>query len=166
MPAKRIKAEDFPRVLQAHLKRDFETAKAVALDTALWGEREATRLTNDRHLIYLHHFKLAWTGGSKREPFGASLRNNVPYAAVIEHGRRPKRPGPPLEPIREWVRVKLVGNGKVDPKDLDRVAFLVRQAIHHRGTPPRHVLRDTVRGMKIKLRKDIVAKLRSLPGNQ
>ena len=48
-------------------------------------------------------FKVTWTEE------GATLSNEAPYFPVIDLGRRPNRPGPPLEPILQWVlRKRLV----------------------------------------------------------
>lgn len=62
-----------------------------------------------------------------------------PYAAVMELGRRPGKPGPPLAPIKEWVRRKLGLQGK----ELDSAAFLIRRKIHVKGIEPRHFFKRT-----------------------
>lgn len=129
----------FPKLLKERLQRDLGLLRRATLEAAMRGVGEAVRATDDRGLVHLGYYKLSWKANSI--PQGAELRNDAPYAGVIEWGRRPGRPGPPLEPIREWVARNLVANGVVKPQDAERVAFAIRRAIHVRGTPPRFVLR-------------------------
>ncbi|MEY2668555.1 MAG: hypothetical protein RJA59_1193, partial [Pseudomonadota bacterium] len=88
---------------------------------------------------------------------GPELRNDTPYAAVLEHGRRPMRPGPPVAPIREWAARKLGLSGP----ELDRVAWAVRNAIHKRGTRPYKVMFRTQLQMRGWFRAAVEARLRT-----
>lgn len=72
---------------------------------------------------------------------GWDVFNTVPYSGVIELGRRPMRPGPPLAPILEYVRRKDLGGSD---EANERIARALREKIHRNGTPPKHILGDTV----------------------
>jgi len=79
---------------------------------------------------------------------GAVLFNDTPYAAVIEHGRRPGSKQPPLAPIAEWLEQKLRGKVKNRKKRLAQarsLAFVVARAIGRRGLPAHRVMARTRR---------------------
>jgi len=90
-----------------------------------------------------------------------------PYAVVMELGRRPGRPGPPLAPILAWVKRKglagtfsikrgktghasrrRVGGAKTKAAQDMRAAVAIRKSIHEKGTKGRFFFRrakaDTV----------------------
>jgi len=142
-------ARRLPSLLRQRLAGDTALLRRVAYETCLRGEAWAVRRTDELGLVDngTPGFKGSW----KSEPItnGAELRNDVLYAGVLEYGRRANRPGPPLEPILEWVQRKLVANGEVAAKDAESVARAVRWSIHHKGTKPRFVLRDTVAQMRV-----------------
>ena len=98
-------------LLRRQLERDRDLVARVALETAQRGLAKAIAETDRQGLVDRGTFKLSWK--AERVPGGAELRNDAPYAAVIEYGRRPGRPGPPLAPILAWVHRKLVANGQV-----------------------------------------------------
>ena len=102
-----IRARDFARAIEQRLRADTEIVRAAALDTVLWGQRRVVARTNAEDLVDLGAYKLGWS--TRRIRDGAELGNSVPYAPVLEYGRRPNRPGPPLQPIIEWVHRKLRG---------------------------------------------------------
>lgn len=84
---------------------------------------------------------------------GAVVSNEAPYFPVLDGGRRPNRPGPPLEPILQWVlrkRLVLDKKGKGHTRAAVRkspdlmaqarsLAFVIRRAIQRRGQPARHI---------------------------
>jgi len=110
MPWREIRADEFEGFLLRQLQEDTETARLVALETAQRGLYRAVKGTNSAGAVDRGQFKRSWVAAPT--PDGAELRNNAPYAGVIEYGRRPGRPGPPLAPIYEWVQRKLRGNIK------------------------------------------------------
>lgn len=103
-------------------------------------------------------------------PLGAELRNDTPYAGIIEDGSRPH--WPPPDPIRAWIirKIKDIGvyrqsqgedaplttkdgkprsarhkDGKIidsDQRIIDSLTFLVCRAISQKGTKPHHILRN------------------------
>ena len=79
-------------------------------------------------------------GGIQALPDPARLKVSVVpapitevYALVMELGRRPNKPGPPLAPIRRWVERQLGKSGK----EAKQIAFLVRRKIHRKGIAAR-----------------------------
>lgn len=154
-----IKASDFGAWLRRRLAADTEIVRAAALEACAWGEADAVKRTREVEAVDQGQFVLAWS--HRALPNGAELRNDAPYAAVIERGRRPGRPGPPLEPILLWVNRKLVKNGAVDPEAAHGVALAIRNAIHIRGTKPRWILRDTMRRMKPRFKREALRRLRA-----
>jgi hypothetical protein len=193
-----IKASQFTAWLSKRLQADTQIVREAALETCLWGEAAAVKRTNAVDAVDQGQFKLSWNHGAI--PLGAEVRNDAPYAGVIERGRRPGRPGPPLAPILAWVNRKLKGEirqnyrfakrlalglagAKQTPKaraqarrDV-RAAFgteaqgvdqgalqaarTIRDAIHARGTKPRWILRDTMREMKPRFKREALRRLRS-----
>ncbi len=157
MPEVTIDIRRLPNELRRRLKHDTALLRQAALEAAIRGQAEAVERTNEAGLVDTGHFKNAWHAAPL--PKGAELRNDAPYASVIEHGRRPGRPGPPIDPIREWVQRKLVKNGVVEPKKAERVAQAIRQAIHKRGTPPRLILGGIVPDLRRWFREEALRRL-------
>lgn len=101
-------AGQFSTAIRQRLKTDTALVAAAALDACLQGVRDVVRTTNKVGAVDLGLFKNAWEASP--EPRGAVLENTAPYAGIIEYGRRPNRPGPPLQPIIEWTGRKLRGD--------------------------------------------------------
>jgi hypothetical protein len=154
VPTITLRVEDFERVLRERVASDLRIAERAAADAAMRGVARAVQRTNELGLVDMGAYKSGW----KAE--GATLRNDAPYAGVIEYGRRPGRPGPPLAPIREWVLRKLVPEGAVAPEDAEGAARAIRDAIHVRGTPPKYVLRDLIPHLRADFVAAILARLR------
>lgn len=75
--------------------------------------------------------------------FSVSLRAES-YLKYLEHGTKPH--WPPVDAIREWIRVKPVlprplPNGKLPTRE--QLAFLIGRKISKYGTRPTHVLSRT-----------------------
>lgn len=156
--AKRITPAQFETELRNRLRRDTKFVEEAALDAALRGERDAVALTDRKGLVDQSQFKLGWK--HRRIPRGAELGNDAPHAPVIEYGRRPNRPGPPLAPIREWVYRKLVATGQVAEEDADGLAFVIRRAIHRRGLPPHRILHHVQRNLGRYLREAAIRRIK------
>jgi hypothetical protein len=145
-----VTADQFPAEIRRRLAADTERLRLVALEVAQQSIADAVRETNAAGAVDQGFYKLSWS--ARAHPRGAELINTAPYAAVLEYGRRPGRPGPPLAPILAWVKRKLVGNGSVKPEDAYGVALAIRQRIHDRGTRPRRILQKVVLRMGPRLR--------------
>lgn len=158
MATRRVTAKQWPGVLKRRLMADTRLLKRAALGAVKRGEAEAVALTKSGELVDRGTFLRGWTSGSTDD--GAYLRNDTPYASVIEYGRRPGAPGPPLQPILEWVYRKLVGNGSVEEADAEEVARAIQISIHRKGTPPVFILRDVSSRMKGYLRDEALRLLK------
>ena len=142
----RITGRQLEPELRRRLAADTELLRRVAYEVVLRGEAWAVEATVAEGVFDTGQFSGSWKGLPL--PDGAELRNDAPYAGVLEWGRRPGRPGPPYQPIYEWVVRKLVGNGIVAPEDAEDVAWAIRNKLHVEGSEPRHLLRDTVAQME------------------
>lgn len=103
-----ISAAQFPAEIRRRLAADTALVERVALETAQRSLADAVTETNAADAVDQGAYKRAWS--ARRVPRGAAVENTAPYAAVLEYGRRPNRPGPPLQPIVEWVRRKMRGD--------------------------------------------------------
>lgn len=116
-----IAAKDFAAWLSKRLAEDTEIVRKSALEALVRGEAQAVRRTTEVGAVDQGQFRLAWN--ARARPDGAELRNDAPYAAVIERGRRPGRPGPPLAPIFAWVNRKLRGEIRGNYRFAKRLAI-------------------------------------------
>lgn len=171
MPVVHVDARNLGRVLQKHFRDRQAMLAAATYEVAHRGAAEAVRITNAEGLVYLGTYKRGFRvidpggrvtlGGRRDMRFnvrkGATLRNDTPYAGVIELGRRPNRPGPPVAPIREWVRRKLGLTGR----ELESATFAIRLAIHRHGSRPRFVMRRVYEKMKVWFRAEAERRLRA-----
>ncbi len=100
-----VTAKQLRKLLKKRFKQDREILLAAALEACQRGVAEAVRLTNEAGVVDRGFYKRGFR--AKRLSNGAEMVNAVPHAGVIEFGRRPGRPGPPLAPILAWVRRKM-----------------------------------------------------------
>jgi hypothetical protein len=154
VPEVRLTAAQLEAALRKRFREDIRLIEKAALDTAMWGEQRAVKLTDQAGLVDEGAYRRGWR--FRRVRGGAELGNSVPYAPVIEHGRRP---GPPYAPILAWVRRKLVANGQVAPDDAASVAFAIRASIHKKGSPPRKILARTYDDMVAMFRRTVRQRL-------
>lgn len=105
-----VTAAGFPAALEMRLRQDTALVERVALEMAQRSLADAVKETNAADAVDQGLYKLAWS--ARRVPKGAAVDNTAPYAAVLEYGRRPGRPGPPLQPIIAWVNRKMRGDIK------------------------------------------------------
>lgn len=78
---------------------------------------------------------------------GAALYNPLPYAAVIEHGRRPGRRQPPPQVLIDWIVRKGLQHDSGRPlKDYEikGLAYVIGRKISEKGIPPKKVLERTM----------------------
>lgn len=155
MPVVKVDRRNLGNALKAHMRARQRDLEAAALETCHRGVAEAVRLTDEEDLVDLGAYKAGFRVA--RGATGPELRNDTPYAAVIEWGRRPNRPGPPVSPIREWVRRKLGLEGA----ELERVAWKIREAIHRKGTRPRFIMTRVQKSMRGWFREAVGRRLRT-----
>lgn len=77
------------------------------------------------------------TGGGGAEIIGRVF-SSLPYAIVMEEGRRAGAPMPPIAPIELWVRRKLGISGD----EATGVAYAIALTISRRGIRGRHYARE------------------------
>lgn len=107
MPAIVITADQLGAAIRKRLQEDTSIVRAAAVEAVQQGLRDAVRATDRAGAVDQGLFKGSWM--ARAIPLGGVLENTAPYAAVIEYGRRPNRPGPPLAPIYAWVQRKFRG---------------------------------------------------------
>ena len=97
------------------------------------------------------HYRRSWRASAGAA--GPRIINTAPYAAVIEHGRRPGK-GVPIEPLAQWVLRKLGNEVRRQLREAGRkrttaderllvargIAVNISRAIKRRGLKGRHVL--------------------------
>jgi hypothetical protein len=111
------------------------------------------RATDQKKALNYGVYKAAWK--FDRLPDGACIFNGMPYAGIIERGRRPGARFPPKEAIVRWIQRKF---GKSE-KQARAMAFVVRRAIARRGLKPRLVLGDSMRTITKQFRADVILEL-------
>lgn len=147
MPQVKVDRRNLGNVLKAHFKARQDELKAAALTTCHRGVAEGVRLTDAAGLVDQGAYKRGW-----HVTADPAVTNDSPIAGVIEHGRRPMRPGPPLQPILEWARRKGIPEG---------AAWAIREAIHRRGLRPHFLMRKVYERMKAWFREEVEKRLRS-----
>lgn len=132
-----LKPQDIGARLRQHFEEHIQLFRNAAYNAAMRGVSHAVQLARDEDLVFEGLYRQSFH--ARRTADGAVMINDAPYAHVIEYGRRPMQPGPPFDPIRKWVAVKL----QVPEEELDRVAWLVQRKIHVKGTRPRFIMKRT-----------------------
>jgi len=82
---------------------------------------------------------------------GAEVRNDAPYSAVIEGGRRAGAAMPPRKVMAEWAQRRL-GLSAAEAK---RIAFVLARAIARRGLKPRKILKDAIPAIRTAAREEM-----------
>ena len=148
-----VKPGNLARVLRERLKHDAGLVQRASLDAAHFGVAMAVKRTNEVGAVDSGHFKRSWK--VSRNPDGASVTNDAPYASIIEFGRRPGATPPPLAPILQWVLRKL----SVEPEEAEGVARAIQMSIGRNGTPPRFILRSIRPALGRQFLKEIMKRL-------
>jgi len=157
---KPIRARDLGREIRATLAEDTELCRQICLELAVRGVARAVIATDREDLVALGQYKRSWDHGLI--PNGAEFGNDAPHSAVLEHGRRPGRPGPPVQPIFEWVQRKLFDayNPVEDEAEAERLAWAIRTKLHHEGMRGRFILLETTEALKQDIKPAMVRVLR------
>lgn len=74
----------------------------------------------------------------------------IPYAEVVEKGRRPDKKFPPKKELSRWIEVKL---GVTDPKELKAATFLIGRKIAKKGFDGLHMFENALRENEGKINK-------------
>lgn len=159
-----VSAAQLPAAWQNEIKRNLRSTIAGLRETA----HHAKAIVARQGPVDMGIFSGSWE--VRNIPTGAELRNDTPYAGIIEEGSRPHMP--PREPIRAWVirKIKDIGeyrqsvgqdapltnkkgqprnvrhkDGKIVDKDervINSLTFLVCRKISQVGTKPHHILKN------------------------
>jgi hypothetical protein len=126
----------------------YEKALGLAMRQAVFGKsmRTAGKLVREymeaetikRGIFHRKRFARSWRMVIGNVPSSARVYNKMPYASVIEYGRRPNSRRPPVDALVPWVRDKFGVRGK----EARSVAFLVARKIGIKGIKARPVARD------------------------
>ena len=73
------------------------------------------------------------------------------YARYVEYGRKPGK-FPPVDKIKEWIRVRRIlptplANGKLPTEN--QLAYLISRKISLKGTKPTHLLENTMNDFQL-----------------
>jgi hypothetical protein len=152
-----------PSQVPAVLRRQGDALKAAVVKGLRRGAQRglaeiAQRIANGKPFAPVNtgQYRRSWRVETTKT--GATLGSDAPYAGVIELGRRPGQAGPPIGPIREWVyrkfrvakkwrggRIKSAERAHEQYDEIERMAWAIRNAIHKKGTAPRHIMTGALR---------------------
>lgn len=159
MPVVQLKASQVGAYVQKRAREKLQLARRLAYEIATEAEARAVMATDAADLVDKSQFKRGW--GSRKIAKGGEIGNDAPHAAVLEHGRRPMRPGPPFAPIFEWVTRKLFDayNPAEDEVEAERLAWAIRNHLHVNGMKGHFILRNLEPWMRSEYRRRLRAYL-------
>jgi hypothetical protein len=160
VPSYTVTPEKFPAFFrERQVERYKRVVKAIRDTVILHGPEIAvhhTQALGKYAPINLGNYLRGWQAKDTED--GAVLFNDVPYADIIESGRRPNRRMPPTRVIEEWLEQKLRGRVKNRGKrraQAKSLAFVVARAIGKRGLPGKHIMRKTKRQLDPMVRRAV-----------
>jgi hypothetical protein len=103
--------------------------------------QEEIAMTEPHEPVDRGTYKAAWTA----EPVenGARIYNPLPYAAVIEHGRRPGKRQPPPGVLVDWIRRKDFRHESgrdLTAAEVRGLAYVIGKKIAEKGVPGKKIL--------------------------
>lgn len=129
-----VDVDQFEEELRRDLEEEIGSLQSLALEVAWDAADYGKQIARREDILFKSRYIAGFVARLRGD--GAMVLNLTPYAAVIEFGRRPGAPGPPFQPIYEWVQGKLGLSGQ----NAISAAWAIRNAIHKRGTRPRAVM--------------------------
>lgn len=129
--------------------------KRGLLSGALRGVVEMQRRGDQAGVFDRGGFRRSWQALPTER--GATLRNNAPYAGVVEEGRRPGSRMPPLRVVQRWAARKLA----LTPKEAKAAAFPIALAIARRGIKGKHLLDAALPALVQLVRAECVSALQA-----
>ncbi len=139
------------------LGKRMDAGMVIALrKTARWGASQAVRVsaTTQPRPRATGTFERSFVVTKLRD--GAVLSNSARHAIFVEIGRRPGRM-PPVSKILEWMVAKRLG--RADGRSLAR-AYMIARKIGRRGTKGRHIMRQVLALLRVRLRVEIDAEMK------
>lgn len=127
------------------LRQDFRAVVVKAIQNAVFLHgpviiQEEIASVQPHEPVDRGTYKAAWSAEALAD--GAVLYNPLPYAAVIEHGRRPGARRPPPQVLVDWVRRKGLAKTEAEARGL---AYVIGKKIGEKGIPPKPVLERTMK---------------------
>lgn len=83
--------------------------------------------------------------GQEIEQLRGRVFSSLPHAIVIDQGRRPGAPMPPIDAIMLWVERTFGISSGFDDDELEQTAWAVAKSIARKGIKPRHYVEKGVR---------------------
>lgn len=78
----------------------------------------------------------------------------------LEYGRKPNSKMPPIQEIKDWIKIKpvlpRVRDGKLPTTE--ELAYLISKSIAKKGLPARHYLENTVNGLDFSVLEEAIDK--------
>lgn len=154
---------DMPE-LDGFIKRFKNGPRIVTEELTTAGKRSGLmveRLAKSRSRVWRGHLRRSVTTKTTVQPLMVTTKvgSNLPYAPVMNFGRRAGAPPPPTGPIAAWLKSK---GG--DP----RAAFVVARAIGRRGIPGDFFLTGSLKDLRPQIQREfravpkrVIARLRS-----
>ncbi len=127
-----IRVDTDMREVDALIRRYGEAAPAVAREMTVAMTRATAQVQHDAQVLVpvdTGHLRRSIT--TDVTPFVGRVGSNVPYAPVVEYGRRPGAPMPPSGALDGWARRKGISASAI---------FAIRLRIARRGIKARPYL--------------------------
>lgn len=151
MITKEINIDELPRELRNLGRMIGRNAVRAMRRTAAFGRQAVLRTSaslGPARPFATGAYEAAWNVRDTKK--GAQLYNPLPYAIVIEKGRKPGGKMPPVSAIEKWLRVKGKASG-----DVRSTAYLIARAIAKNGTKGRHILEKTMPAIQARAKVEL-----------
>lgn len=158
MPVHVVKPDDLGGAIKRDIvERRKRLLKTIQTTVQVEGPREIQRIIDATRPLPVDRgvYRRSWKVEKTEE--GAVIYNPLPYAAVLEHGRRRGAKMPPLKVITAWVlRKKIVSTGGAKGRAQARsVAYAIARSMVRKGIKARRVLQRSVPGINRAVRDAI-----------
>lgn len=141
---------DLGPVAREWAEQHHDAARKACVDAALQAQNLYVRRTRKAKAVDTGRMSQSFKVTPTED--GADLSSDAPYFTVIDQGRRPRAPGPPLGPILQWVlRKRIVGGAERAEVNANaslyeqavQAAQAIRRSIHIRGIEAREITTGT-----------------------
>lgn len=142
----KITAAQLGPTITRKLKEVNQGILRAVTNAAEFGKAASIKKTSDSGVVDRGLFKNSWDAKTLRN--GAEIRNDCPYASVIEVGSRPH--WAPFKAIYGWARRKFGG----DEVETRRIARAVQRKIARSGTKPHFIAKSLLPAIKKELKRE------------
>ena len=132
--------KDFIKVLEVMPEMTAKESMVAMRKVVLEVERQAIRVQVRKKVHNYGTLKDAWTTKVTKGTRGIKgiVMSPLPYAIVMEKGRKAGATAPPTDAIRLWITRKKGLRGR----EADSAAFLIARSIGEKGIKGRHMLEE------------------------